>query len=117
MSWSDLERLEQRGPRANPWRAGRSHAVSRRGVVASSHSLATLAGLDCLRRGGSAMDAAVTTAAVLGVVEPMMTGIGGDAFFLHYDASTRRVTGFNGSGRSPRRLERGWFDRHVDGMA
>ena len=44
MSWSELERLEQRGPRANPWRAGRSHAMSRRGVVASSHSLATLAG-------------------------------------------------------------------------
>ena len=111
MSWSDLERLEQRGPRANPWRAGRSHAVSRRGVVASSHSLATLAGVDCLRRGGTAMDAAITTAAVLGVVEPMMTGIGGDAFFLYYDASTGRVDGFNGSGRSPRRLERSHFDR------
>jgi gamma-glutamyltranspeptidase/glutathione hydrolase len=117
MSWSDLERLEQRGPRANPWRAGRSHAVSRRGVVASSHSLATLAGVDCLRRGGTAMDAAVTTAAVLAVVEPMMTGVGGDAFFLHYEASTRRVTGFNGSGRSPRRLERSHFDRQTNGLA
>jgi gamma-glutamyltranspeptidase/glutathione hydrolase len=111
MSWSDLERLEQRGPRANPWRAGRSHAVSRRGVVASSHSLATLVGVDCLRRGGTAMDAAIATAAVLGVVVPMMTGIGGDAFFLYYDASTQRVSGFNGSGRSPRRLERSFFDR------
>jgi gamma-glutamyltranspeptidase/glutathione hydrolase len=80
--------------------------MSRRGIVASSHSLATLAGVDCLRRGGTAMDAAITAAAVLGVVEPMMTGIGGDAFFLYYDASTRHVDGFNGSGRSPRRLTR-----------
>jgi gamma-glutamyltranspeptidase/glutathione hydrolase len=106
MSWNELERLEQRGPRANPWRAGRSHAMSRRGMVASSHSLATLAGVECLRRGGTAMDAAITTAAVLGVVEPMMTGIGGDAFFLYYDAESRRVDGFNGSGRSPRGLPR-----------
>jgi gamma-glutamyltranspeptidase / glutathione hydrolase len=115
MSWNELERLEQRGPRANPWRAGRSHAMSRHGMVASSHSLATLAGVDCLRRGGTAMDAAIATAAVLGVVEPMMTGIGGDAFFLYYDASTRRVDGFNGSGRSPSRLPRSHFGSGAGG--
>ena len=96
-----LSALERRGPRANPYRAGRSVTMSRNGIVASSHGLASLAGVDMLRRGGGAMDAAVATAAVLAVVEPMMTGIGGDAFFLYYEASTRTVFALNGSGRSP----------------
>ena len=109
MSWDELGRLEGHGPRANPWRAGRSRAMSRHGMVASSHALATLAGVDCLRRGGTAMDAAIAAAAVLGVVEPMMTGIGGDAFFLYHDAATRTVVGLNGSGRSPRGLARRHF--------
>ncbi|HVR28321.1 MAG TPA: gamma-glutamyltransferase [Thermoanaerobaculia bacterium] len=109
MSWDELERLEARGPRANPWRAGRSHAMSRRGLLATSQSFATLAGVDCLRRGGTAMDAAITAAAVLAVVEPMMTGIGGDAFFLYHEAASGRVSGLNGSGRSPRRLPRHHF--------
>jgi gamma-glutamyltranspeptidase/glutathione hydrolase len=87
--------------------------VSGHGVVASSHALATLAGVDCLRRGGSAMDAAITTAATLAVVEPMMTGVGGDAFFLYHDAAAGRVSGLNGSGRSPRALAR----RHFGGAA
>ena len=99
-----LALLEDRGPRANPFRAGGNPVFSRRGLVASSHTLASLAGVDMLRRGGGAMDAAIAAAATLAVVEPTMTGIGGDAFFLYYEAERRSVYGFNGSGRSPRSL-------------
>jgi len=85
-------------------------AMGRKGMVATSHTLATLAGLDMLRAGGTAMDAAVTAGAVLAVVEPMMTGIGGDAWVLYYEAKTGRVHGLNGSGRAPKRLTRDHFD-------
>lgn len=90
-------------------RAGRSMAMGRNGMVASSHYLATQAGLEILQSGGTAMDAAVAVAAVLGVVEPAMIGIGGDAFFLYYDAKTREVYSYNGSGRSPMGLSREYF--------
>jgi gamma-glutamyltranspeptidase/glutathione hydrolase len=106
-----LERVEARGVRADPYRAGRTPTMSRSGIVASSSVLASQAGLDALRRGGSAMDAAVATAAVLNVVEPMSTGIGGDVFFLYYEAKTGKVHGLNGSGRSPRGLTREHFSR------
>lgn len=99
-----LKSLEARGPRANPYRAGRSLTVCEHGLVCSSHSLASLAGVDMLRRGGTAMDAAIAAAATLAVVEPMMTGLGGDAFFLYFDAQSGRVCGLNGSGRAPRSL-------------
>ena len=84
--------------------------MARRGMVATSHPLATLAGLDMLRAGGSAIDGAVAAAAMLAVVEPMMTGIGGDAFLLYYRADPQggpgELLGLNGSGRSPRGLPR-----------
>ena len=91
-------------------RAGRSMAMGRNGMVASSHYLATQAGLEILQSGGTAMDAAVAVAATLGVVEPAMIGIGGDAFFLYYDAKTKKVYSYNGSGRSPMGLSRDYFD-------
>jgi len=94
---------------SNPYRQGRSIAVARHWMVASSHPLATLAGLDMLRAGGTAMDAAVAVATTLGVVEPMSIGMGGDAWMLYYEAKTGKVYALNGSGRSPQGLAREHF--------
>lgn len=74
------------------------------GMVASGHHLATAAGLMALREGGSAADAAVAAAAVCAVVLPQSTSIGGDVFALHYDARSREVTAYNGSGGAPAAL-------------
>ncbi len=73
-----------------------------RGAVVAPHHLATAAGLEILRRGGHAVDAAIATNAVLGVVVPNGCGIGGDAFWLIWDATTSTQFALNGSGRAPR---------------
>ena len=85
-----------------PSRGSRSVALGRRGMIATSQPYASVAGLDVLREGGNAVDAAVAAAAVLAVVEPTMTGIGGDLFAIVHDANTGRTRGLNASGRSPR---------------
>ncbi len=82
----------------------RSPVLALRGIVASSHPLATQAGLEVMQMGGNAADAAVACAAALNVVEPMSTGIGGDCFALFYDAKLKKVLGMNGSGRAPKGL-------------
>lgn len=82
----------------------RSPVLGRGGMVAASQPLAVAAGLKVLAAGGNAADAAVATAAALNVTEPTSTGLGGDAFALFYQASTRRVFGLNGSGRAPAAL-------------
>ena len=79
----------------------RSAILARQGMVATSQPLAAMAGLRILMDGGNAADAAVTVAAMLNVVEPMSTGIGGDCFALIFDAQTGKVTALNGSGRAP----------------
>ncbi|HUW14984.1 MAG TPA: gamma-glutamyltransferase, partial [Anaerolineae bacterium] len=79
----------------------RSPVLARHGMVATSQPLAAMAGLRVLMEGGNAADAAVTTAAMLNVVEPMATGIGGDCFALIFDAITGKVSALNGSGRAP----------------
>jgi len=83
---------------------GRSMVVTDRGIVATSHYLASQAGAQTLARGGSAIDAAITANAVLGVTEPMMNGMGGDLFLIYWDAKTGKLYGLNSSGWAPRKL-------------
>jgi gamma-glutamyltranspeptidase/glutathione hydrolase len=84
----------------DPLLVPRPLARGRRGAVVAPHHLATAAGLDVLARGGSAVDAAIATNAALAVVMPSACGVGGDAFWLIWDASTKRQHALNGSGRS-----------------
>ena len=82
-------------------RGTRSAVLARRGVIATSQPLASAAGLRVLQEGGNAIDAAVTAAAVLAVVEPTMNGIGGDLFAIVHDARTKKLHALNASGRAP----------------
>src|ERR1700743_2377647 len=79
---------------------GRPATLAPNGLVTSPHSLASAAGVDVLRAGGSAIDAAIATSAVLSVLYPHMTSIGGDAFWLIHDAKTNRVRYIDGGGRA-----------------
>src|SRR5580658_8387401 len=83
---------------------GRSIVISQQGIAATSQVLASQAGAQILARGGSAVDAAIGANAVLGVTEPMMTGMGGDLFAIYWDAKTGKLTGLNSSGWAPRGL-------------
>ncbi len=78
--------------------------ITRQGIVAASQSLAAAAGAQILARGGSAADAAIAANAVLGVVEPMNNGIGGDLFAIEWDAKTGKLAGLNASGWAPEKL-------------
>ena len=84
-----------------PYETLRSPAMGLRGAVATSQPLAANAGLDILKKGGNAIDAAVATAAVLTLVEPNSTSLGGDAFIMVYLAEERKLVGLNASGRAP----------------
>src|SRR5438876_2264803 len=82
---------------------GYSHrpvALGTRGMVAAAHPLATLAGIETLKSGGTAADAAVAVNGVLAVTQPNSCGLGGDLFCLYYEAATGRVRFLNGGGRS-----------------
>ncbi|HUX96472.1 MAG TPA: gamma-glutamyltransferase [Bacteroidales bacterium] len=89
--------------------ATRSEVIARNGMAATSHPLATQAALDILKKGGTAIDAAIAADAVLGVVEPTGSGIGGDIFAIIWSAEKGKLYGLNGSGRSPRSLKLEYF--------
>jgi gamma-glutamyltranspeptidase/glutathione hydrolase len=90
-------------------KSGRSIVRSEHGMVASSQPLASQVGLEVLKRGGNAVDAAIAMAAVLNVTEPMMTGVGGDMFALVYWSKTGELKALNASGRAPRALNLDYF--------
>ncbi|MDC7683998.1 gamma-glutamyltransferase family protein [Asticcacaulis sp. BYS171W] len=82
--------------------AGRSTVWGTQGAAATAHPMASLIGIDILRQGGSAIDAAIAINAALGFLEPISCGIGGDAYVMLWDPKVKKVIGFNGSGRSPK---------------
>ena len=88
---------------------GRSVVRSQHAMVATSQPLASQVGLEVLKRGGNAVDAAIAMAAMLNVTEPMMTGVGGDAFMLVYWSKTKELKGLNASGRAPGALSLDYF--------
>src|SRR5438132_13809611 len=94
-----LASMDAEGQRAATM-AGRSPVYAPNGVAATSQPLATTAALSVLQRGGNAIDAAVTAAAVLSVVEPMMTGIGGDMFAIIWSGKEKKLVALNSSGRA-----------------
>lgn len=90
----------QPAPTRVPTMAGKSAVYAPNGIAATSQPLATSASIAVLQSGGNAIDAAVTAAAVLGVVEPMMTGVGGDMFAILWSARDKRLVALNASGRA-----------------
>ena len=97
-------------PYGNPHQS-RSTVISTHGMVATSHPLAASVGLDVLKQGGNAVDAAIATNAMLGLVEPMSCGVGGDLFAIYWDNETQKLYGLNASGRSPYSLNREVFKK------
>lgn len=93
-------------------KAGRSVTMAPHGMVATSHPLAAQVGLDVLRKGGNAIDAAIATNAAMGVMEPTSCGIGGDLYAIVWDAKTQKLYGLNASGRAPKKATCRWFKEH-----
>src|SRR6185295_7713304 len=94
------------GPHGIIAEAHRPTVAGRRGMVVSGHPLASLAGMTVLQRGGTAVDAAIAVATALGVVEPAMSGIGGDGFIMVHDAANGRIRVMNATGPAPARATR-----------
>jgi gamma-glutamyltranspeptidase / glutathione hydrolase len=94
----------------------RGVVIAGNGMMATGHPLASATGLRVLMDGGNAIDAAFAAAAVLGVVQPMMSGLGGDSFLLYYHRATRRIWAVNGSGPAPRALSLDYIRDHARGV-
>ncbi|MEM9144398.1 MAG: gamma-glutamyltransferase [Bacteroidota bacterium] len=95
--------------------ATRSVVLGQNGMVATSHPLAPQIGLEMLKKGGNAIDAAIAAHAALGLMEPTGCGIGGDLFAIVWDGKTKKLYGLNASGRSPQKLTLEYFEEQ--GMA
>ena len=91
--------------------ATRSVVLGQNGMVATSHPLATQIGLEMLKEGGNAIDAAIAANAALGLMEPTGCGIGGDLFAIVWDSKTKKLYGLNASGRSPQKLTLDYFEK------
>ena len=89
--------------------ATRSEVIAKNGMIATSHPLATQIGLDILKNGGNAIDAAIAANAALGLMEPTGSGIGGDLFAIIWSAEDKKLYGLNASGRSPEKLNLKYF--------
>ena len=89
--------------------AGRSTVHAQNAMVATSHPLAAMTAIEVLRAGGTAADAAVAACALLGVIEPQSTGIGGDCFALLQKKGEGKITAYNGSGRAPMAAKAEWY--------
>src|SRR5262245_11421812 len=96
---------------SGPSQKTRSAVMARHGMAATSQPLATAAAIEILQHGGNAVDAAIAANAVLGVVEPMSCGLGGDLFAIVWDAKTKKLYGLNASGRSPESATLAFFDQ------
>ena len=92
--------------------ASRSEVIACNGMAATSQPLATQVAVDILKKGGSAVDAAIAADAMLGLVEPVSSGIGGDLFAIVWDAKTKKLYGLNASGRSPYSLTLDYFKKN-----
>ena len=92
--------------------ATRSEVLAQNGMVATSHPLATQIGLDILKSGGNAIDAAIAANAALGLMEPTGCGIGGDLFAIIWDSKSQKLHGLNASGRSPSSLSLDYFEEN-----
>lgn len=89
--------------------ATRSEVIAPQAMAATSHPLTTQIALDVMKQGGTAMDAAVAANAALGLMEPTGNGVGGDLFAIVWDPKSKKLYGYNGSGRSPKNLDLQWF--------
>ncbi|MBN2611113.1 MAG: gamma-glutamyltransferase [Bacteroidales bacterium] len=92
--------------------ATRSEIIAQHGMAATSQPLATQVALEILKKGGTAVDAAIAANAMLALVEPTGCGIGGDLFAIVWDAKTQKLYGLNASGRSPSKLTLDWFKQN-----
>ncbi len=105
---------ERPGPIEAPY-ASRSPVYAEHGMVATSQPLATQVGLQVLREGGNAVDAAIAANAAMGLMQPQSCGVGGDLFAIVWDAETERLYGLNASGRSPQSFTYGEMNKALGG--
>ena len=90
----------------------RSEVIAENGMVATSHPLATQVGIDILKKGGNAIDAAIAANAAIGLMEPTGNGIGGDLFAIIWIENDKKLYGLNASGRSPKNLKLDYFKKN-----